>query len=156
MPLLRLLRVEGADSAETDVVHSRFIESDETDGEQGTQPHNGVVYSREYKPSFSPSGGIRPFGIFQYLDNCYLKPCFRVAHTRTGEATERALRRIASTRGRYLTPHEIGSYLEAAAEEVSPLYSPQEEPQQQEAVEQDLEEMPCSKTPSYPNTFSLD
>ncbi|EME27323.1 monovalent cation:H+ antiporter-1, CPA1 family [Galdieria sulphuraria] len=131
MPLLRLLRVEGADSAETDVVHSRFIENNEeedtTEDSNGRAALHGIVTSREYKSNFQLGGGggiIRPFGIFQYFDNCYLKPCFRVAHTRTGEATERALRRIASTRGRYLTPHEIGSYLEAAAEEVSPLYSP--------------------------------
>jgi len=176
MPLLRLLRVEGADSAETDVVHSRFIENheeeqddhrehpDATDSlhyqqsymlrknnnnptrerdEEEEEETNSTRYWIEEAPeeddshpsrnrplSSSSSLGFpstnfgRSFGIFQYIDNYYLKPCFRVAHTRTGEATERALRRIASTRGRYLTPHEIGSYLEAAAEEVVPSCPP--------------------------------
>jgi len=178
MPLLRLLRVEGADSAETDVVHSRFIENHEEeqddhrehpdatdslhyqqsymlrknnnnptrerDEEEEEEETNSTRYWIEEAPEEDdshpsrnrplplPSSSLgfpstnfgRSFGIFQYIDNYYLKPCFRVAHTRTGEATERALRRIASTRGRYLTPHEIGSYLEAAAEEVAPSCPP--------------------------------
>ncbi|GJQ11243.1 hypothetical protein GpartN1_g3034.t1 [Galdieria partita] len=146
MPLLRLLRVEGADSAETDVVHSRFIENDE-ETQEDTIPTgaNGMAPSREYKPgSLQVGNHVQPFGIFQYLDNCYLKPCFRVAHTRTGEATERALRRIASTRGRYLTPHEIGSYLEAAAEEVSPLYSPQAMEEDALETQEEAPEIPFS------------
>lgn len=175
MPLLRLLRVEGADSAETDVVHSRFIENHEEEQDDHRE-HPDATDSLHYQQSYMlrknnnnptrerdeeeeeetnstrywieeapeeddshpsrnrplPSSSLgfpstnfgRSFGIFQYIDNYYLKPCFRVAHTRTGEATERALRRIASTRGRYLTPHEIGSYLEAAAEEVVPSCPP--------------------------------
>eukprot|EP00871_Galdieria_phlegrea_P005412 jgi/Galph1/5872/GphlegSOOS_G4524.1 len=160
MPVLRLLGVEGAD-AESDVVHSRFIDNEEENHFESTEtspngfkehwkPLHQSVSSEERDPSSSCTShadhvNVFPvashLNFFHYLDNRYLKPCFRVAHTRTGEATERALRRIASTRGRYLTPHEIGSYLEAAAEEVSTLYSPvAEEPLTNDTFQVDTED----------------
>jgi solute carrier family 9 (sodium/hydrogen exchanger), member 8 len=130
MPLLRLLRVEGAeDDVPADIDHGPAMQPRSLGSSTGISPSraSGVNGNGTLPRSISRrngDGGGRIMKVMQRFDEEYMVPWLIAASTRSMAATNRTLQTLAVAENDRLTPHQLGMVLENTAATVIPDPTP--------------------------------